>query len=212
MCSGFWWCIFAFTFKVRNSTITTDIALCPTVSGVSKTRCRTDLYRCRTFQTLAVTPSTHSINLSVLLLKLQGCRWCRWREGSCCAGRLAGWLAGRWRWAWSKWAWSASQEQTLSGTCARVYTAHRGWLGVVTGISAASTGGFLVIIVRTRIYSIRECLYDSRERCQWVQEGSGDDSRASHTYDSWTASWQRRRFVVFLHETWTARRISLSRL
>jgi len=27
---------------------------------------------------------------------------------------------------------------------ARVYTAHRGWLGVVTGISAASTGGFLV--------------------------------------------------------------------
>jgi len=34
-----------------------------------------------------------------------------------------------------------SQEQTLSGTDARVYTAHRGWLGVVTGISATSTGG-----------------------------------------------------------------------
>jgi len=33
----------------------------------------------------------------------------------------------------------SSQEQTLSGTGARV-----GWLGVVTGISAASTGGFLV--------------------------------------------------------------------
>jgi len=41
--------------------------------------------------------------------------------------------------------WSASQQQTLSGTCARVYTAHRGWLGVVTGISAASTGGVLVL-------------------------------------------------------------------
>ena len=34
-----------------------------------------------------------------------------------------------------------SQEETLSGTGARVYTAHRGWLGVVMGISAASTGG-----------------------------------------------------------------------
>jgi len=33
---------------------------------------------------------------------------------------------------------------TLSGRGARVYTAHRGWLGVVTGISAASTGGVLV--------------------------------------------------------------------
>ena len=55
-----------------------------------------------------------------------------------------GWPAGRWRWAWSKWAWSASQEQTLNGKGARVYTAHRDWLGVVTGISAASTGGFLV--------------------------------------------------------------------
>jgi len=55
------------------------------------------------------------------------------------------WPAGRWQWASSKWAWSSpSQEQTLSGTGARVYTAHRGWLGVVTGISAASTGGVLV--------------------------------------------------------------------
>jgi len=42
----------------------------------------------------------------------------------------------------------ASQEQTLSGTGARVYTAHRGWLGVVMGISAASTGGVLVIFTR----------------------------------------------------------------
>ena len=39
---------------------------------------------------------------------------------------------------------SASQEQMLSGRGARVYTAHRGWLGVVTGISAPSTGGVLV--------------------------------------------------------------------
>ena len=36
------------------------------------------------------------------------------------------------------------QEQTLSGRGAHVYTAHMGWLGVVTGISAASTGGVLV--------------------------------------------------------------------
>ena len=36
------------------------------------------------------------------------------------------------------------QEQTLSGRGARVYTALRGWLGMVTGISAASTGGVLV--------------------------------------------------------------------
>jgi len=39
----------------------------------------------------------------------------------------------------------ASREQTLSGRGARFYTAHRGWLGVVTGISAASIGGVLVI-------------------------------------------------------------------
>ena len=47
--------------------------------------------------------------------------------------------------AWSTHATvSASHEQTLSGRGARVYTAHRGWLGVVTGMSAASTGGGLV--------------------------------------------------------------------
>ena len=46
----------------------------------------------------------------------------------------------------------ASQEQTLSGTGARVYTAQRGWLGVVTGINAASTGGVLVQYnVRSRL-------------------------------------------------------------
>ena len=39
---------------------------------------------------------------------------------------------------------SASREQMLSGTGARVYTAHRGWLGVVTGISADSTGSILM--------------------------------------------------------------------
>jgi len=38
-------------------------------------------------------------------------------------------------------------EQTLSGRGARVYTAHRGWLGMMTGISAASTGGFLICYV-----------------------------------------------------------------
>ena len=32
---------------------------------------------------------------------------------------------------------------TCYGRGARVYTAHRGWLGVVTGISAALTGGIL---------------------------------------------------------------------
>ena len=41
-----------------------------------------------------------------------------------------------------------NQEQTLSGRDARVYTVHRGWLGVVTGISAASTGGVLVFLPR----------------------------------------------------------------
>jgi len=40
---------------------------------------------------------------------------------------------------------SASQEQTLSGRGARVYTEHRDSLGVVTDISAASTGGVLVL-------------------------------------------------------------------
>jgi len=47
------------------------------------------------------------------------------------------------KWAWSTHATvSASQEQMLSGRGARVHTAHGGWLGVVTGISAA--GGVLV--------------------------------------------------------------------
>jgi len=65
---------------------------------------------------------------------------------------VTGWPAGRWRWAWSKWAWSthatvsANQEQTLSGRGARVYTVERGWLGVVTGISAASTAGVVVFL------------------------------------------------------------------
>ena len=35
---------------------------------------------------------------------------------------------------------SASQEQTLSGRGVRVYTAHMGWMGMVMGISSASTG------------------------------------------------------------------------
>ena len=49
---------------------------------------------------------------------------------------------GRGRSAWSTHATvSASLEQTLNGTGARVYTAHRAWLGVVTGISVVLTGG-----------------------------------------------------------------------
>jgi len=48
---------------------------------------------------------------------------------------------------------AASQEQTLSGRGARVYTAHSGWLSVVTGISAASTGGVLVIYKRAQMVS-----------------------------------------------------------
>ena len=35
-------------------------------------------------------------------------------------------------------------SQPGAGTGARVYTAHRGWLGVVMSISAASTGGVLM--------------------------------------------------------------------
>jgi len=34
----------------------------------------------------------------------------------------------------------------VGGTGARVYTAHRGCLGVVTGNSAASTGGVLIVL------------------------------------------------------------------
>ena len=48
------------------------------------------------------------------------------------AAALAGWpvtVGG----PWSKWAVSASHEQTLSDTDARV-----GWLGVVTGNSAGA--------------------------------------------------------------------------
>jgi len=60
---------------------------------------------------------------------------------------LTGWPAGR---DGRRWAWSASQQQTLSGAGARVYTAHRGCLGVVTGISAASTGGVLVALNNIR--------------------------------------------------------------
>ena len=48
---------------------------------------------------------------------------------------------------------SASHEQTLSGTGARVYTAHRGWLGVVTGISSSSTGDVLVSIKCLYLYA-----------------------------------------------------------
>jgi len=58
-----------------------------------------------------------------------------------------------------------SQEQTLSGTGARVYTAHRGWLGVVTGISAASTGGVLVHTIdadATKPLIRRRCALNSR--------------------------------------------------
>ena len=42
---------------------------------------------------------------------------------------------------------SASQKQMLSGTGVHVYM---GWLGVVTGISAASTGGVLVLSLLLR--------------------------------------------------------------
>ena len=36
----------------------------------------------------------------------------------------------------------------------RVYTAHRGWLGAVIGISAASIGGVLVFITCTGTYNV----------------------------------------------------------
>ena len=44
------------------------------------------------------------------------------------------------------------QEQKLTGTGARVYTAHNGWLGVVTGISAAANGGVLVHVNGPFVY------------------------------------------------------------
>jgi len=50
---------------------------------------------------------------------------------------LTGWPAGRLAGDGWWWAWSANQQQTLSGTGARV-------LGVMMSISAASTGGVLV--------------------------------------------------------------------
>ena len=53
---------------------------------------------------------------------------------------------------------SASREQTLSGTGARVYTALRGWLRVVTGISAASTGGVLVAVNHRPAFMLPTCL------------------------------------------------------
>ena len=65
---------------------------------------------------------------------------------------LTVWPAGRRWWAWSKWAVSASQEQTLSRTGARV-----GWLSVVTGISAASTGGFLVSYYKPMVSNAENC-------------------------------------------------------
>jgi len=88
---------------------------------------------------------------------------------------LTGRPAGRWRWAWSKWAWSthatvsAGQEQTLSGTGARVYTAHGGWLGVVTGISAASTGGVLVNLKRQEVSADSKQCGRCEVRCyEWL--------------------------------------------
>jgi len=46
---------------------------------------------------------------------------------------------------------SAIQEPTLSGRGARVYTAHRGWLGAVTGISAASTAGAFWLLLPSNL-------------------------------------------------------------
>jgi len=67
-------------------------------------------------------------------------------DGSRCAGRLAGWpviLTG--------WPAGGRGHPARSGTGARVYTAHRGWLGVMTGISAASTWGVLVKLKSSRM-------------------------------------------------------------
>ena len=67
----------------------------------------------------------------------------RWTTPPRRVGAGRGWLAGD-TVGLAGWPVSASQEQTLSGIGARVYTALRDWLSVVTGISAASTGGVLV--------------------------------------------------------------------
>ena len=69
------------------------------------------------------------------------CEW-RWRHARWLAGDGGRGRSGRG--LHTLRTVSASQEQTLSGRGARVYTAHRGWLGVVTGINAASTGVVLV--------------------------------------------------------------------
>ena len=53
---------------------------------------------------------------------------------------------------------SGRGRHTLSGRGARVYIAHRGWLGVVTGISAASTGGVLVSYIAQGAYKSLRCL------------------------------------------------------
>ena len=53
------------------------------------------------------------------------------------------------------------------GRGARFYTAHGGWLGVVTGVSAASTGGILVILTSThfeiRLHNKVARVYASRQ-------------------------------------------------
>jgi len=35
-----------------------------------------------------------------------------------------------------------------------IYTAHRGWLGVVTGISAASTRGVIVLLINNAVLDV----------------------------------------------------------
>ena len=91
------------------------------------------------------------------------------------------WPAGRW--AWSKWAWSthatvsASQEQTLSSRGARVYTAHRGWVGVVTGISAASTGS--VLVTNCQQYGNELLTGKTGSRVAIIKRGITSSTRAS---------------------------------
>jgi len=87
--------------------------------------------------------------VSILLLKSQVCVTVA--HGVSVVG-VAGWPVILTGWPAGRWAWSVSQQQTLSGTGARVSTAHRGWLGVMTGISAASTGG---VLVRYQIQNVR---------------------------------------------------------
>jgi len=78
---------------------------------------------------------------------------------------------------------SARQEHTLSGRGARVYTAHSGWLGVVTGTSAASTGGVLV--------------FDDDEKVDDVDDGGGfrqstSESWAQFNHDNVTRAEHER--------------------